>query len=90
MNFLKERVKNTLLLDPDTKKKLEQVEWDNNIEKIVKNIYDKYWEKENKILNDLKWKMIYVYIDGIKHIEKQNKNKELEELKKMTEKLKNI
>ncbi len=90
MNFLKERVKNTLLLDPDTKKKLEQVEWDKNIKKIVKNIYDKYWEKENKILNDLKWKMIYVYIDGIKHIEKQNKNKELEELKKMTEKLKNI
>jgi len=88
---LRKKLENTLLLSSDIKQKLLSIpNWTKEIENIVKELFDKYWELEEKVIKwviNAKWKL---YIKSLNDIENYEKQEELKELKKIEEKLKNI
>jgi len=88
---LREKLKDTLLIPDDIKQKLLGIQkWTEEIESIVKDIFEKYWEKEEKILQELVKVNGRIYIKSIQDIENVEKEKEFQELAKLEEKLKNI
>ena len=91
MNNLREKLKNTLLVDPEIKQKLLNISnWTEDIETTVQEVFTKYGDLEEKIIKDIweeKWRLYLKSLTDIENIEKQ---KEFKELQKIEEKLKNI
>lgn len=91
MNNLREKLKNTLLVDPEVKQKLLNISnWTEDIETTVQEVFTKYGDLEEKIIKDIweeKWRLYLKSLTDIENIEKQ---KEFKELQKIEEKLKNI
>ncbi len=91
MNNLREKLKNTLLVDPEVKQKLLNISnWTEDIETAVQEVFTKYGDLEEKIIKDIweeKWRLYLKSLTDIENIEKQ---KEFKELQKIEEKLKNI
>jgi len=78
---LREKLKDTLLTPDDIKQKLLEIpKWTEEIESIVKNIFEKYWKKEEKILQEVAKTNGRIYIKSIQDIENIEKDKEFKEL----------
>jgi len=86
---LKEKVKNSLLFSSDLKKKILSIKWPlpPKLVEEIENIFEKYWSIERKIVKTLPALMWKMYIKTIQDLEKLNKEKENQELKKLEEKL---
>ena len=88
---LRERLKNTLLIPPEIKQKLLNISnWSEEVETTVQELFDKYWDLEEKVIKEVikaKWR---IYLKSLADIENIEKQKEFEELKSIEKKLKNI
>jgi len=88
---IRDFVKNTFLLPKDLKKKILIKEgWNNDLYLYLRQFYEKYSSKEKKILKDINKNKLNFYLKTLKLIEQKLKQKEIEEIKQIEERLRNI
>ena len=80
---LREWVKSSLIFPDDLRKRLLETDWQEDLEDQIRDLYKKYWLKEKKIINELNVKMTDFYIEWVRNLEKEIREKEKSEISKL-------
>ena len=80
---LREWVKSSLIFPDDLRKRLLETDWQEDLEDQIRDLYEKYWLKEKKIINELNVKMTDFYIEWVRNLEKEIREKEKSEISKL-------
>jgi len=82
---IKQKVKNTLLINENIKEKILSIKWKlpYKLEYFLDSFFLKYWKIEKKIISDLDKNMTNIYLKTIRDIEKQERIKNKKEIENM-------
>ena len=88
MDKLRNFVKQTLLLPADVKNRLLGLDkWSDELKQLVKDFYDRYYLKEEKILDLVNKRKNDFYIKTLKIQESKHREKEIKQLQEIENKL---
>ncbi len=82
-----EKVKKTMLLTNEQKKKILKTKLDDDMIKSLEDFFNKYEQKEISIWNDIKKKTSSIMVKTVRYIEKSESNKKEKELKQLEKKI---
>jgi len=89
---IKTKIKSTILLDPEIKKKLLLIKWNlsEELENYLKDFFSVYEKVEKEILTDIEKMIPIIYLKTIQDIEKVERKKDKEKILEIEKQLLNI